>query len=152
MSATQSFGSVTDLIMTFKGGKIDGKTWQRSFNMDKETQAYFKDLLLRRLDDLKLEAEKTVARMTENAENFPDPTDRATVESDRSFMLGIRDRERKHIHKIREALQRIEDGSFGHCEQCGDNIGIERLNARPEATLCIECKRRQEANNRSRGA
>jgi DnaK suppressor protein len=120
--------------------------------MDKETQAYFKDLLLRRLDDLNLEAEKTVVRMTDNVENFPDPTDRATLESDRNFMLSIRDRERKLILKIHEALQRIEEGNFGQCEQCGDDIGTERLNARPVTTLCIECKRRQEANERTRGA
>ena len=152
MSTTQFYGSITDLITTFEDGKIDGKTWHRSFNMDKETQACFKDLLLRRLDDLNLEAGKTVARMTDNAENFPDPTDRATLESDRNFMLSIRDRERKLILKIHEALQRIEEGNFGQCEQCGDDIGIERLNARPEATLCIECKRRQEANDHARGA
>ena len=120
--------------------------------MDKETQAYFKDLLLRRLDELYLEAEKTVALMTDKVENSPDPTDRATLESDRNFMLSIRDRERKLIPKIREALQRIEEGNFGQCEQCGDDIGTERLNARPVTTLCIECKRRQEANERARGA
>ena len=120
--------------------------------MDKETQAYFKDLLLRRLDELYLEAEKTVALMTDKVENSPDPTDRATLESDRNFMLGIRDRERKLIPKIREALQRIEAGNFGQCEQCGDDIGTERMNARPVTTLCIECKRKQEANERARGA
>jgi len=152
MNTTQFDGSSTALITTFKGGKIDGKAWQRSFNMDKETQACFKDLLLRRLDDLNLEAGKTVARMTDNAENFPDPTDRAALEYDRNFMLSIRDRERKLILKIREALQRIEEGNFGQCEQCGDDIGIERLNARPWTTLCIECKRRQEASNYARGA
>lgn len=151
MGATQLFGSTTDRITTFKNGKINDKTWQPNFSMDKATQDYFKDLLLRKLDDLKLEAEKTVARMTDNVANFPDPTDRAALESDRNFMLSIRDRERKLILKIREALQRIEEGIFGQCEQCGDDIGIERLNARPTATLCIECKRSQEANERFRG-
>ncbi len=67
--------------------------------MDKETQAYFKEVLLKRLDELYSEAEKTVAGMTDNEENFPDPTDRATLESDRNFMLRIRDRERKLIIK-----------------------------------------------------
>ena len=75
--------------------------------MDKETQQYFKQVLLKRLDELYSEAEKTVAGMTDNEENFPDPTDRATLESDRNFTLRIRDRERKLILKIREALQRI---------------------------------------------
>ena len=120
--------------------------------MDKDTQAYFKDLLLRRLDELYLEAEKTVALMTDEVANSPDPTDRATLESDRNFMLSIRDRERKLIPKIREALQRIEEGTFGQCGQCGDDIGIDRLNARPVTTLCIECKRKQEANEHARGA
>jgi DnaK suppressor protein len=120
--------------------------------MDKETQAKFKEILLGRLDELYVEAERTVAGMTDTEETFPDPTDRATLESDRNFMLRIRDRERKLILKIREALQRIEDGSFGLCETCGDDIGIERLNARPVTTLCIECKRKQEASEKARGA
>ncbi len=120
--------------------------------MDKETQAQFKEVLLKRLDELYVEAERTVAGMTDTEETFPDPTDRATLESDRNFMLRIRDRERKLILKIREALQRIEDGSFGQCETCGDDIGIDRLYARPVTTLCIECKRKQEANERARGA
>lgn len=120
--------------------------------MDKETQAYFKENLLKRLDELYDEAEKTVAGMTDTEETFPDPTDRATLESDRNFMLRIRDRERKLILKIKEAIQRIEDGSFGLCESCGDEIGVDRLKARPVTTLCIECKRKQEAVERARGA
>lgn len=119
--------------------------------MDSNTQAYFKELLLQRLDELYDEAERTVAGMTDTEETFPDPTDRATLESDRNFMLRIRDRERKLIIKIREALQRIEDGNFGVCELCGDDIGIDRLKARPVTTLCIECKRKQEAGERARG-
>lgn len=126
--------------------------WQGSPGMDKETQAYFKDLLLKRLDELYSEAEKTVAGLTVKEENFPDPTDRATAESDRNFMLNLRDRERKLIIKIRETLQKIEDGRFGQCEECGDDIGIERLKARPVTALCIECKRKQEAAERARGA
>jgi DnaK suppressor protein len=120
--------------------------------MDKETQTLFKEILYKRMDELFQEAEKTVAGMTDTEETFPDPTDRATLESDRNFVLRIRDRERKLIIKIREALQRIDDGSFGICESCGDEIGIDRLKARPVTTLCIECKRKQEANERARGA
>jgi DnaK suppressor protein len=119
--------------------------------MDKEGQATFKVFLLKRLDELYEEAGRTVSGMTENEETFPDPTDRATLESDRNFMLRIRDRERKLITKIKEALQRIEDGTFGLCESCGDDIGLDRLQARPVTTLCIECKRKQEANERARG-
>ena len=120
--------------------------------MDQATIDYFKEILVQRLDELYVEAERTVAGMTDTEETFPDPTDRATLESDRNFMLRIRDRERKLIMKIREALQRIEDGTFGQCEMCGDDIGIDRLKARPVTTLCIECKRRQEASERARGA
>jgi DnaK suppressor protein len=119
--------------------------------MDANTQEYFKDILLKRLEELIDEAEKTVAGMTDTEETFPDPTDRATLESDRNFMLRIRDRERKLIVKIREALERIEDGNFGVCELCGDDIGIERLKARPVTTLCIDCKRKEEASEKARG-
>ncbi len=118
--------------------------------MDQDTLAYFKEILSKRLKELYAEAEKTVSGMTDMKETFPDPTDRASLESDRNFMLRIRDRERKLIQKIREALQRIDDGSFGICEECGDDITIERLKARPVTTLCIECKRRQEAIERVR--
>ena len=120
--------------------------------MDQDTQAFFKEILLKRLDELYDEAEKTVAGMTDTEETFPDPTDRATLESDRNFMLRIRDRERKLIVKIREALQRIEDGTFGLCESCGDEITADRLKARPVTTLCIECKRKEESTERARGA
>ena len=118
--------------------------------MDQETLAYFKKILLKRLEELYAEAEKTVSGMTDMKETFPDPTDRAVLESDRNFLLRIRDRERKLILKIREALKRIEDGTFGICEECGDEISLERLKARPVTTLCIECKRRQEAMERLR--
>ena len=87
------------------------------------------------------------------AENFPDPTDRASLESNRNFTLRIRDRERKLIVKIKEALTRIDDGTYGNCEECGEKIGRERLEARPVTTLCIDCKSLQEAQERKlRGA
>ena len=76
--------------------------------------------------------------------NFPDPTDRASMESNRNSVLRIRDRERKLIFKIQEALARLEAGEFGICEKCGEEIGIERLKARPVTTLLIECKSTQE--------
>lgn len=119
--------------------------------MDQETLDQFRELLLQRLEDLYSEAEKTVTGMTDMKDNYPDPTDRASMESDRNFMLRIRDRERKLIIKIREALERIEDGTFGQCEMCGDDISLERLRARPVTTLCIDCKRRQEAQEKARG-
>ncbi|PLX93125.1 MAG: RNA polymerase-binding protein DksA [Desulfuromonas sp.] len=116
--------------------------------MDKKQLNEFKELLQKQMDDLLQEAGKTVSDMTEEKTNFPDPTDRASLESDRNFELRIRDRERKLIAKIREALDRIEDGNFGECESCEEEIGIERLKARPVTTLCIDCKTEQERQER----
>ena len=82
---------------------------------------------------------------------FADPADRATAESDRSFTLRIRDRERRLIRKIQSALQRIEDGSYGICEECGEEIGVPRLKARPVTRLCINCKAKQEEDETLRG-
>jgi DnaK suppressor protein len=104
----------------------------------------FKQILQQQLDELLREAGKTVAEMSDEKINFPDPTDRASLESDRNFELRIRDRERKLISKIREALERIEDGEFGICESCEEQIGEARLKARPVTTLCIDCKTEQE--------
>jgi DnaK suppressor protein len=89
--------------------------------------------------------------MTAHKENLPDPSDRASLESDRNFTLRIRDRERKLIVKIREALDRIEDGTYGICEECEEEISAERLKARPVTTLCIECKKRQETEEKVKG-
>lgn len=108
---------------------------------------FFRSLLNQRIDELRSEAGKTVESM-DGDENFPDPSDRATMESNRNSMLRIRDRERKLIFKIQEALQRLEAGEYGICEECGEEIGIERLKARPVTTLCIECKSSQEIAER----
>ncbi len=114
---------------------------------------HFQNLLQEKLDELLKEADRTVDGMTDAKENFPDPTDRASLESNRNFTLRIRDRERKLIGKIKEALARIEDGTYGKCEECGESIGLERLKARPVTTLCIDCKSSQEAEERKlRGA
>ena len=83
-------------------------------------------------------------------EGYADPTDRATFESDRNLLLRMRDRERKLLVKIDEAFARIGDGSYGRCEECAGDIGIERLRARPVTTLCIGCKSSQEARERQR--
>jgi len=112
--------------------------------MDKKNLEKFRQLLTQQLDGLLREVGKTVSEMTEENFNFPDPTDRASLESDRNFELRIRDRERMLINKIRQALARIEDGSFGFCESCDEAIGNERLLARPVTTLCIDCKTEQE--------
>lgn len=112
--------------------------------MEKAKLEEFRQLLQEQMDQLLREADKTVSEMTDEKTNFPDPTDRASLESDRNFELRIRDRERKLISKIREALDRIDAGEFGECEDCGEPIGEARLKARPVTTLCIECKTEQE--------
>ncbi len=112
--------------------------------MDKATLQEFREILNQQLKELLSDADKTVNEMTEEVENFPDPTDRASLESDRNFELRIRDRERKLINKIKQALERIEEGTFGLCESCEEEIGVERLKVRPVTTLCIDCKTEQE--------
>jgi RNA polymerase-binding transcription factor len=113
----------------------------------------FKKLLNERRQDLMSEAVGTMHGMglvEEGRETFPDPTDRASLEGNRNLTLRIRDRERKLISKIDEALGRITDGTYGVCEECGGSIGVERLKARPVTTLCIQCKSEQEATERRR--
>jgi len=119
--------------------------------MDKKKSEYFRGLLQDQLDELIDEALKTVNGMTNLKDTFPDPTDRAALETDRNFLLRIRDRERKLIEKIKEALDRIDNDEFGVCEVCGKEIGEKRLMARPVTTLCIECKKKQEAREKARG-
>jgi len=86
----------------------------------------------------------------EEQSSFPDPTDQATMESDRDFDLRIRDRERRLIRKIDQAVARIKEGTFGVCESCGGDISSKRLQARPVTTLCIDCKTAQEIEERTR--
>ncbi|AJE04505.1 RNA polymerase-binding protein DksA [Geobacter pickeringii] len=112
--------------------------------MDREKLEYFRSILNEEMRSLLEDAGKTVSEMTVDSTNFPDPNDRATQESDRNFELRIRDRERKLINKIKDALERIDDGSFGTCEVCGEDISEARLKARPVTTLCIDCKMEQE--------
>ena len=119
--------------------------------MKPEKMDYFRALLLSRINDLLNGAEKTVAEMTDEQENFPDPNDRASLESDRNFELRIRDRERKLIAKMQEALKRIDDGSFGICDTCGGPISEKRLTARPVTTQCIDCKTKEEKMEKQRG-
>ena len=118
--------------------------------MEKERLEFFRELLNERLKAILEEAGKTVKGMTNDRDSFPDPTDRANLETDRNFLLRIRDRERKLIGKIKEALARIDDGSFGICEECGDDISEERLKARPVTTLCIDCKTKAEEDEKQK--
>ena len=105
---------------------------------------YFRDLLRKMREDIRQKGESTIEDMTEDREMYADPADRASAESDRAFILRLRDRDRKLIQKIDQALGRIEEGSFGICDDCGEDISIARLKARPVTTLCIKCKSRQE--------
>ena len=112
---------------------------------------YFKELFTQKIEGLMGEAGRTVSEMTGGTESFPDVTDRASQESDRNFELRIRDRERKLVKKLKEALQRIEEGTFGICDVCGKRISEKRLMARPVTTLCITCKTQQEKQEKQRG-
>ena len=124
--------------------------------MDQEKLLYFKGLLEGQLHSLLEEAGKACSDMRQDSNGvFPDPTDRASLESDRNFLLRIKDRERKLIMKVKEALDRIDHGTFGICESCGKSISEKRLIARPVTTLCIECKtelENQEQKERLRRA
>jgi len=119
--------------------------------MQKKSKDNFKKHLTERLEDLLNQAGDTVSGMTETKENFPDPSDRAALEADRNFMLRIRDREAKLIKKIKAALERIENDTYGICESCGEDISIKRLKARPVTTQCIDCKSKEEALEKALG-
>jgi len=105
---------------------------------------YFRQKLLKWREDLQKETVETLHHMQEESLNEPDVNDRASTETDRSMELRTRDRERKLILKINQALERIDDGTYGFCEETGVPIGIARLNARPIATLCLEAQELHE--------
>ena len=119
--------------------------------MNSEKMEFFRSMLNQKINDLLSEAEKTVSEMTTGKDNFPDPNDRASLEADRNFELRIRDRERRLILKMREAIQRIDDGVFGICESCGGPISEKRLMARPVTVNCIDCKTREEKLEKMKG-
>ena len=117
--------------------------------MSERQLAYFKGKLMDWKDDILRESKGTVVNLKAETENHPDLVDRASSESDRALELRTRDRQRKLISKIDEALRRIEDGSYGYCEETGEPIGIKRLEARPIATLCLEAQERHERKERT---
>jgi DnaK suppressor protein len=119
--------------------------------MNKEQLDHFRNILNSWKRDLMVEVDRTVSHMKDEAANFPDPNDRATQEEEFSLELRTRDRERKLIRKIDEALKRIEDGSYGYCLETGEEIGVKRLEARPVATLSIEAQERRERRERQYG-
>ena len=119
--------------------------------MDEEELSQFKKQLESMKVDINSDVEKTLTEMTSQTGNIPDPNDRATMESDRSFELRIRGRERKLMEKVDEALARIEDGTYGICAGCGEEIAVKRLQARPVAKFCIDCKTKQEQKEKEQG-
>lgn len=116
--------------------------------MSDEQLKHFRDILVAWKTELMEEVDRTVHHMQDEASNFPDPNDRATQESEFGLELRTRDRERKLLKKIDQAIARTEDGSYGFCEQTGEEIGLKRLEARPVATLSVEAQERREVSER----
>jgi DnaK suppressor protein len=119
--------------------------------MSRKDLEFFRKLLTRRLKELLMEAEKTKNMVKATEELAPDPMDQAFDQSEMDFLLRLRDRESKLISKIKQALEKIDNGTFGVCEECGEEISLKRLRARPMATLCIDCKHEQETLERKNG-
>lgn len=119
--------------------------------MNEKQVAHFRDILLAWKRGLMEEVDRTVHHMQDDAANFPDPNDRATQESEFSMELRARDRERKLIKKIDESIRNLDGNDFGYCEACGVEIGVKRLEARPTATLCIDCKLIDEIREKQMG-
>ncbi len=122
-----------------------------NFSMDNHKLKHFREVLINKMAGLMGNAEDTVTRMSEGDGTFPDPLDRALSESNSTIELRKRDRERKLIQKIQKAIQKTEDGTYGICEICGEEITEDRLEVRPETTLCISCKQEQEQVERQFG-
>lgn len=133
--------SVIPGIAPYKAGK--GEEYMNETQRD-----HFRDILLAWRSQLVADITRTISSMQDESFNHPDPTDRATQETDMSLELRSRDRERKLIKKIDETIQRIDEDDYGFCDNCGVEIGIARLEARPTATLCIDCKTLDEIRER----
>jgi DnaK suppressor protein len=118
--------------------------------LSRKQKEYFRKLLTQRLDEGLGKAQDTLAHISDIRDRFSDEMDEASFASDMGFSLRIRDREATLIRKIKDALERLEDGTFGYCEECGEEISYKRLKARPVATLCLQCKKDQEAAERLR--
>lgn len=116
--------------------------------MNEQQLKHIEQILLAWRQSLMEEVDRTMSHMKDEAANFPDPSDRASQEEEFSIELRTRDRERKLIKKIEDGLERLNDDDFGFCEACGIEIGLRRLEARPTATLCIDCKTLSEIKER----
>lgn len=140
------------------GGELLSYGGIKSYTLKKDEEymsdgqvAHFRNILLAWKSELMSEVDRTVHHMQDDAANFPDPNDRATQEEEFSLELRTRDRERKLIKKIEESLGNLDNEEYGYCESCGIEIGIRRLEARPTATLCIDCKTLDEIREKQRG-
>lgn len=120
--------------------------------MEQKDIEHLKNILTNQLKELLIHVGNTVSDMTTPKENLPDPADCATIETDRNFMLRIRDRERQLAVKISKTLLRIENSTFGICDKCEEEISFKRLEARPVTTQCIDCKTKEETYENARGA
>jgi|TARA_B100002003_G_scaffold193315_1_gene182769 DnaK suppressor protein len=134
--------SSKDLLTSFGIDKYKSKKGEKY--MSKKQLNHFELILLTWKTQLEQEADKTVNHMQRESINYADPNDRASQESDFGLELRTRDRERKLLKKIQQSLIKIENGSFGYCEETGEEIGLKRLEARPVATLCLEAQQRRE--------
>jgi DnaK suppressor protein len=119
--------------------------------MNEAQREHFRGILVQWKNELMEEVDRTMHHMQDEAANFPDPNDRASQESEFSLELRTRDRERKLIRKIDEGIARLDLDEYGYCETCGTEIGIRRLEARPTATLCVDCKSLDEIRERQLG-
>ncbi len=119
--------------------------------MSAKQLAHFRDILNLLKEELSEDIERTVHTMQDEATVFADPNDRASQESDIALELRNRDRERKLIKKVDESIGRIENGEYGYCDSCGVEIGLKRLEARPTATMCIDCKTLEEHREKQVG-
>lgn len=120
--------------------------------MNEAQKEHFRNILLSWKQQLMEEVDSTIHHLQEEASNFADPSDRASQEEEFNLELRTRDRERKLIKKINEAMERIEEDDYGYCEACGIEIGIRRLEARPTATMCIDCKTLAEIKEKQVGS
>jgi len=137
--------------MTVAAVIVDEKAYRPSEDeefMNERQLEYFKQKLLDWKDDILRESRETLSHLQTETENHPDLADRASSETDRALELRTRDRQRKLISKIDDALRRIEDGSYGYCEETGEPIGVARLDARPIATMSLEAQERHERRER----
>jgi DnaK suppressor protein len=127
------------------------EAWENRLIMETLDLEYFRGTLTQRLEDLLKKGDEAVSLLLESTVDSSEFIDKATFEADRSFRLRMQDRENKLIRKIKQSLSRIDEGTFGICEVCGEEISINRLKVRPVTTNCIACKNKMEAMEKAAG-